>query len=234
MINISTTDFYIAVPSLPRGEFKEYSTLLFDDWENHIEGVLKLSDYSLSLNVEEGSIKAKAKIAATTLGVLYLAIGQYGSFITGVQTINDQARIAGDYFGQRAGSPFKSSGVMPRLRKKGESLASLQKLFDKIQKGEMTVEEAMLKVEKIFGPEVESAPDFMLDVKESFEKTPLFAKQMQLPLENIEGDFLLPSMKNNIKKPTRREPTQNHDQYRVEVWRESKKSERNVRVVSLE
>ncbi|WP_045626055.1 hypothetical protein [Vibrio parahaemolyticus] len=62
MANIGTVDFYIGVPSLPREDFENYSTQLFDEWESYIGQNLELSDYSLVLEVEEGSIKAKGKI----------------------------------------------------------------------------------------------------------------------------------------------------------------------------
>ncbi len=235
MVNIGATDFYINVPSLPRGEFEKYSTQLFDDWENHVANVLELSDYSLSLNVEEGSVKAVAKIAATTLGILYIGIGQYGSFITGLQTIESQVHSANNYFAQRAGASFESSSVKPRVRKRGECLTRLRNLFAKVQRGEITVEEAMLVSEEIFGSEIETVPGFIVDLKESFEQTPLFPQQIQLPLVDVEGEILLPDTKKPTKpRPTQpREPAPDQNQYRVEVWRESKKGKRNVRVVNL-
>ncbi|SBT12563.1 hypothetical protein [Vibrio celticus] len=86
MANIGTVDFYLGVPSLPREEFEIYSTQLFDEWEAYIGEHLQLSDFSLVLEVEEGSIKAKGKIFAT-IGVLYFGIGQYGSFVSGLYII---------------------------------------------------------------------------------------------------------------------------------------------------
>ena len=80
MIYLGGTDFYIDVPSLPRHEFEQYSTKLFDEWEAYVENALKIPDYSLALEVEEGSIKGSAKIAAA-LGAIYIGIGQYLSLI---------------------------------------------------------------------------------------------------------------------------------------------------------
>jgi hypothetical protein len=57
MIDLGTTDFFIGVPSMSRGKFKEYSTRLFDEWEDHVSRTLELPDYSLALEVEEGSVK---------------------------------------------------------------------------------------------------------------------------------------------------------------------------------
>lgn len=62
MIDLGATDFYIDVPSLPRHEFERYSTELFDEWEAYAEKVLRIPDYALALEVEEGSIKVGLKL----------------------------------------------------------------------------------------------------------------------------------------------------------------------------
>jgi hypothetical protein len=234
MANIGTMDFYIGVPSLPRKEFEDYSTKLFDEWEAYVGNNLELQDYSLVLEVEEGSIKAKGKIIAT-LGVIYFGIGQYGSFISGLQTIQSQIQSVGDYLGERAGSPFESSSAKPRLRKRGESLARLHNLFVKVQRGDITIDMAMMETEVIFGSELEDVPEFLNDLKDSLERTPLLPKQMPLPLVDSDGEDLMQES-NTQKKPTPRKPRPPApilDQYRVEVWRENKQSKRNVKIISL-
>ncbi|PVZ69625.1 hypothetical protein [Pelagibaculum spongiae] len=236
MVNIGTTDFYINVPSLPRGEFESYSSLLFDDWENYVHDVLELQDYSLSLNVEEGSIKAKAKIAATTLGILYIGIGQYGSFISGLGTIESQVISASEYLGQRAGKPFSSRNIRPNIRRRGESLSRLKGIFEKIKRGQISVEEAMIESEILFGPEMKNVPGLIDDLENAFAQAPLMPQQIHLPLVSADGEELMPDEEKNTKKnkPTKpKEPIPAPDHYRIEVWRESKKSKRNLRVVDL-
>lgn len=49
MIDIGSTDFLIAVPSLAGDEFESYSSRLFDTWDEYVEKSLKLPDYSISL-----------------------------------------------------------------------------------------------------------------------------------------------------------------------------------------
>ncbi|CAM3215640.1 hypothetical protein [Vibrio diazotrophicus] len=235
MANIGTIDFYIGVPSLPREDFEKYSTQLFDEWEAYVDQNLELSDYSLVLEVEEGSIKAKGKILATA-SVLYFGIAQYGSFISGLQTINNQVKAVGDYLGERASSPFDLSRVQPKLRKRGESLARLENLFVKVQRGELTVEMAMQETEAIFGAELKEAPEFYNDLKESLEKTQVFPQQMELKLVDVNGEELaIPHLppKQPRKPQQPRNPAPAVDQFRVEVWRETKNSKRNVKVTSL-
>lgn len=234
MIDLGATDFYIDVPSLPRHEFERYSTKLFDEWEAYVEQVLKVPDYSLALEVEEGSIKGGAKIA-TALCALYIGIGQYGSFISGLQTIQGQISSIGDFLATHATMPFSSGKVKPRIKKHNGSLGELQRLFFKIQQGKITAEQAMLEAEVMFGDEAKSEPDFMDEMKNSFENTPLLAKQLNLPLNTFEQDVFLQinNKKRQPRSPRPRPEPPIGQQFRVEVWRDSKKEKRKVRVMQL-
>ena len=73
MFDLGTTEFYIAVPSMPKREFERYSTRLFDEWDEYVDRTLTLPDYSLVLEVEEGSVNGVGKIAIY-LGALYMGI----------------------------------------------------------------------------------------------------------------------------------------------------------------
>lgn len=232
MAYIGSTEFFIDVPSLPRDEFERYSTQLFDDWESYVDSALSLPDYSIALETEEGSVKAVGRVAAA-LGVLYIGIGQYGSFINGLETIDRQVRDVGDYFSDRAAAPFEKSSTKPKVKRRGESLARLKTLFDKVQRGEMTVDQAMKEAESVFGGELEEAPEFVNALEDSLAKAPLFPRQIKLPLVDALGNDLIPEGKKRRKSKRPSQPTQPApvpEHYRVELWRESKKSKRNVRV----
>jgi hypothetical protein len=234
MIELGSTDFYIDVPSLPRRQFEEYSTKLFDVWEAYVEKFLKIPDYSLSLEVEEGSIKGGAKVAAT-LYALYMGVGQYGSFMSGVQTIQGQISSAGNFLVDHAIAPFSDKNLKPKVKKGSGSLGELQRLFLKVQNGKLTTEQAMLQVKIIFGEESESEPDFMSDMKKTFENLPLLAQQLNLPLGVLEQDaFIHASHKVHLPRSPRPKPEPPlSQQFRVEVWRDSKKEKRKVRVIQL-
>ncbi|MFT7412085.1 MAG: hypothetical protein ACI9J4_000440 [Paraglaciecola sp.] len=234
MAHIGTTDIYIGVESLPRGEFEEYSTHLFDQWDDFVSSSVNLPDYSPSLHIEEGSIKGRAKIAAA-LGALYFGIAQYGSFISGLNTIQKQIKMAGDYLGKKAVTPFSDSGVKPRVRNKGESLSQLKQLFKKVESGEISSEEAIIMANTIFGEELSQAPDFKDALEESLVKTQLAPIQESLIFVDAQGELLETpeSFPQKPKKPLPREPLPITDAYRVEVWRESKKGKKNVKVIVL-
>lgn len=234
MIDLGGTDFYIDVSSMPRHEFERYSTKLFDEWEMYVEKVLKLPDYALALEVEEGSIKGGGKITVV-LGALYIGIAQYGSFISGVQTIRGQISSIGDFLVARATVPFSNHEVQPKVRRYGGSLDRLQKLFIKVQQGKVTAEKAMIEAEIIFGDEAENAPEFMRKIKSSLEETPLLAQQLALPLNTFEQEAIM-QLSDKKKRPRSPRPSPEiplGQQFRVEVWRDSKKDKRNIRVIQL-
>ena len=233
MLDLGTTDFYIAVPSMPRPEFERYSTHLFDQWDAYVERTLALSDYSLALEVEEGSIKGVGRIAAL-VGAVYLGVGNYGSFISGLQIIRGQVNAVGDFLAEQAVTPFDST-VKPKVSKRGGDLSRLQRLFLKVQRAELTVEQAMTEAENILGDDAENSPEFMKKLEDSLHQTPRFHQQQMLPLDVVDfEDFT----QLNEKKKAPQSPLKKPDlppplHYRVEVWRDSKKESRRVRVVQL-
>lgn len=70
MVEIANLEFLIAVRSLAKDDFEIYSSNLFDTWDGYIEKSLKVPDYSISLKIEEGSIKGFGNIGIA-LGSLY-------------------------------------------------------------------------------------------------------------------------------------------------------------------
>lgn len=234
MLDLGTTDFYIAVPSLPRLEFEKYSTRLFDEWAEYVGKTLTLSDYSLVLEVEEGSVKGVGKVGAALI-TIYFAVGQYGSFISGFDTIRGQVSTIGDFLAERAVSPFGSKGIAPKIRKHGGTLARIQRLFLKVQRGEMTSVQAMFEVEALLGDEAATSPEFMRKLEESLEQAPRYHQQQLLPLDKPFMEDLGPSSEKG-KLPRlspNKPPAAPPPHFRVEVWRESKKGQRKVRVVQL-
>lgn len=232
MAIIGSADLFLDVPRLTKYQFEEYSTHLFDEWAAYVEQVLRLPDYSLSLDVEEGSIKAIAKIA-TTLGFLYVGIGQYGSFMAGLQTIQSQVRTVGDYLGDRASAPFGQQKSRPKLIRRGESLAKINSLFVKVQRGEISVEEAMAESKRLFGDELDEAVDFRDELRSSLEQAPLLPKQLNLELQSDSEEENETMPKRESRRPRPSPPAPKPEAYRVEIWRDNRRGDRYIRVVSL-
>ncbi len=152
MIDIGKSNFLINVTSLPGDEFERYSSTLFDQWDAYVEHSLKIPDYSISLEVEEGSIKGIGKIAAA-VSALYVGIGMYGDFISGLQTIQGQVSYLGNKLHEIAVSPFEGDHPKTTVRNNGGVVSQLQRLFHKVQAGEITAEQAYERAEKIIGHE---------------------------------------------------------------------------------
>lgn len=232
MIDLGGTDLYIDVPNLPRHEFERYSTNLFDEWESYIGQVLKIPDYALVLEIEEGSIKVNAKIAAY-LYALYIGIGQYGSFMSGAQTIQGQISSASDYLATHAAAPFPSSKSKPQIKKHSGSLGQLNRLFVKVQQGKITAEQAMIEAETLFGEDAGSEPNIMSELKASFENTPTLAKQLKLPLSELENEVFQRVVNKKPRTPSPKPELPIGQQLRVMIWRESKNKNRKIRVIEL-
>jgi hypothetical protein len=232
MINIGTTDFYFALPHLSKRQLERYSLQLFDFWEGSVESNLLIPDYSLSLEVEEGSIKGRGKIAVV-LGALYFGVGNYGSFISGLQIIRDQVVTVSDYLAEQAEQQLDHRAEPAKVRKRSGTLGSLQRLFVKVQSGEMTPEQATEEAVALIGDDANESPEFMASLAQSLQQAPKFHEQVPLPLEGAEDAprDTSPGRDRRHRPSVPYWPLPSH--LRVEVWRESKKQKKNFRTTNI-
>lgn len=231
MLDLGSTEFYLAIPSYPETELKRLSTSLFDSWEEYVDTALTLKDYSLLLQVEEGSVRGMTKIGAA-LGVFYMAIGNYGDFVSGVKTIGEQVEATSVFLSDHAKTVFSCSESNATTRRRGGDLRSLQNLFGKVQRGEISPEEATAKAEALLGAEADSEPGFLQDLESAFWKCPRHHQQQPFQfaedMENLDS-----APQDTPPKPrTPRSPQilVSSQQLRIEVWRESKKKKKHTRV----
>jgi len=232
LIGIGSTDIYIDIPSLSREELEAYSRSLFEEWEAYVGRNLELTDYSLSLSVEDGSVKALGKICVH-LFALYIGIGQYGSFMAGVETIKSQVSEVGDYLGQQAVAPFSNNQISLKVRKRGEALSRLEGICKKVEAGKVSVEEAIEESKAILGSN-ESVPNFYSELKSSLVGIPEHPSKHQLELE-VSTEQTIPIEENNrTKSPKPSKPKQPHvDHFRVVVWRESREENVHFEVLKI-
>lgn len=235
MVDLGTTDFVLAVPSLSERELRDLSSTLFDSWESFVDDSVGIPDYALFLQVEEGSIKGRARIGAA-LAAVYFGIGNYGSFVSGLRTISEQVSATADYVAEQAGRVFSCPSTGRTTKKRGGSLASLQRLFVRVQKGELTPDEAMIRAESLLGGEATTEPGFMRKLADALRNCPPYHQQQ--PLALIEEAEDLEAMIEAVpKSPRPRKPQPPAVgpplQLRVEIWRESKKDRKQIRTVEL-
>jgi len=230
MIDIGTNSFFIKVPNLPPQEFEHYSSELFDNWERSLEKTLMLSDYSISLEIEEGSIKGKGKIAAA-LTVVYIGIGTYGDFISGLETIHNQVSYATNTLFNSATEPFGGSSASSKTSNRGGAISRLRKLFYKVQIGELAVDEAMEHAKILFGEEGKETPEFMRELHQQLKNAPKHPQQQSFDGEEWE-QLPIDDSSPIPQKPRRKSPfVPQH--YRVLVWRESKQKKKQIKVTKL-
>jgi hypothetical protein len=94
----------------------------------------------------------------------------------------------------------------------------------------------MQESEKMFGEESKSEPQFMEQLHDTLKQIPILPQQSQFPfdLEVIEEEDMELQVAKQIpreQKPTQpKAPPPQSQHLRVEVWRESKNSKKNIRV----
>lgn len=234
MINLGSLDFHIGTPPILKKELESYSEELFDKWEAYISESLDLPDYSLFLEVENGSVKGKGKIGVA-LVALYFGIGQYGSFVGGLKTIHSQVKDAAEFLSEKAHDPYRSASSSYRTKKRSESLGALKNLFVKVHKREISVDQAMEKAGRILGNEANSSPEFIAELEKSLNEVPLSPEQLEFPPDLIEDESSkTPTEEPRPRAPTRpRAPQPQEPHNRVEIWRESKNGKRKIRVYQI-
>ena len=234
MLDLSSTEFHLAVPNVPEGELKRLSMSLFDSWAEYVDTALSLRDYSLLLQVEEGSVRGMAKVGVA-LGVLYIGIGNYGDFVSGIKTISEQVGATSEFVTGHARTVFSCPESNATARKRGRALTSIQHLFTKVQRGELSPEEATTRAEALLGNEGASTPEFLQVLAEAFRSCPRHHEQQALAFaDDPDAPILeIPHSPRRQKVPGSTPVLGPVLQLRIEVWRDSKKTRKHTRVLKL-
>jgi hypothetical protein len=234
MIDLGTTSFSLDVPVMSRDAFEEYSTRLFDEWDSWLASELALPDYSLSLQLEEGSVDGTATVAALIEAFLKGIIA-YGGLVAGVEAIRKQVRAAGDHLAGRAAAPFTMLNLKPRVRRRTGQLGQLQRLFVKVQRRDLSVEEALSEAEAVLGENAIKSTEFMTMLSDALQGIRQDPEQLVLPMplpEELQVDASPATSRSpQARKKAGAQPVQ--QLWRVEVWRESKTGKREVRIMEL-
>lgn len=234
MVDLGSTDFYFSVPSMPPEKLEAFSSELFDIWEARVAQEVPLDDYALTLEIEEGSIKGSGKVLAALVAVGGF-LSNYGSIVQGIETLYRHVVFSGHFLTERAHGLLGPDKPEPTVRKRSGTLGQLQRLFVKVQRGEMSADEAIAEAEQILGPEAASAPDFLQRLSESLRDAPIQAKQMFLAEEGelCEPGESTPSKRSPVRSLPPRPALPPANQFRVEVWRESKRGKKHIRIVPI-
>ncbi len=116
------------------------------------------------LAVEEGSVRLSAKIVAGAYA-LYLGIGNYGDFVSGVQILRRQGRQAADYVVHHVPEALRVPREIVRDEHRNRTFADeLDSIFTQLEEGKITSREARQRAEALLRGE--HAPRELKDVIE--------------------------------------------------------------------
>jgi hypothetical protein len=229
MIELGSVRFRLSAPEMPREELRVYSTRLFDEWDESLGFGFLLDDYSLRLEIEEGSVVGVAVVTAT-LSALYKGVCEYPKFVEGLQKIQSHVRLASDHLVQRAQEPFTRLNLQTKVVRKNGVPGQLQRLFERVRSRVLSVDEAMREAERILGQDAGTAPDFMRALAQNLANVQRDPVQLALPIE-FPDDLQVELDKADV--PRSRIPKKNplpSTHLKIEVWRDSRTGKRHVRI----
>jgi hypothetical protein len=234
MLDLSSTDFNFAITSVDSATLETLSNSLFDEWEIYVEQALTLPDYSLFLQVEEGSIIGRGKIM-TGAKALIIGVTAYGGLMSGIDIITKQTKSTASFLGEQAQSVFGCPKSDANVIKRGGVPAALNRLFARVEKGELTPDEATILARSVLGGEEEELPGFFDALAKAFHDCPSRPEQEKLPFSDLDEELevLKPEERKGPSKPRRQPPEVPSLHYRVEIWRESKNNKKQSKVTTL-
>jgi hypothetical protein len=233
MIDVVTTSFYIKSPFFERDAFEHYSSELFDKWDEQVGTYLNLPDYALTLVLEEGSIKGKGKIAAA-LAALYIGIGEYGDFVSGLRTMHEQASYVSSALFDEAKQRFSCTNERGNSKRTDGEIVYLRRLFERVQSGMITPDEAVVEIQIRWGDEARKSPDFMRTLASSLEAAPRHPEQLTLSDDSWPDCLLSDESERNPKPQVPRAPEFPIPQhYRIEISRPSRSEKKRVKLTKV-
>lgn len=232
MVELGAISFRLDVPEMRREELRAYSSRLFDEWEQRLETEFAVREYSLRLEIEEGSVSGLAVVTAG-IGALYSGIATYPKFIEGLQKIQAHIRLAADYLVVRAQEPFTRLNLKPRVARRTGFPGQLQRLFQRVQRREIGVEEAMVEAERLLGSDAQSSREFMRALADSLLQVRRNPEQLMLPMELPEETTKLPERSEGARPKHPREIATPSLHLKVEVWRNSRTGKRQMRITEV-
>jgi hypothetical protein len=105
----------------------------------------------------------------------------------------------------------------------------------RVQKGELTPEEAMIRAESVLGDEANAEPKFMRMLADALQNCPRYHQQQPFPFLEQDGELETLIKPPHAPRPSKPSPPELGPplHYRVEVWRESKKKRKHTRIIKL-
>jgi hypothetical protein len=229
MIDIGSRYFRLQSPSCSKEELEDYAVRLYKDWESDVDKQLKLSDYSLVIEVRSGSLIAVAVIYASYRAVVGF-ITEYPKISVGIKTLCSDIKLVKSAFSRRASKPFLKNNEKPRIRDQGNDLRKIESIINRVEKGQLSVNEALILLREFDVGEDDSSK-YELAMKLMLEKLP---SQINIPLHGGYADEIK-VLKNKPSKlnPKDKKKRSKKDRYSIKVTRVGKADDLKVDIKKI-
>lgn len=226
MLDLGSASFRLEGPEFGRERLAAYAEDLFGEFDRRLEIGLRLPDYAIRLELEQGSLKIKVGVLAR-LTVLYLGIANYGSFRDGLREIHSDLQTVQADFARAAAASARVKRD-PVIRRNAGTIGKLERLFLRVQRQELSPEEATRQAIELLGREDAVPPNFETELRRAMASCPRDPIQIRLPYpeEDEPADQELPEPRRPRKEP----PIADRRRYRIEMSRESKTGELSVSI----
>lgn len=233
-LEIGLTEFTLDVPIMPAKALEAYSSRVFDRWESRLAADVPLPDYSLHLEIVEGSLKGKGRIWVATAKFV-AAVSVSGGLISAVKEISWAVRSGGTYLAQVAAEPYADVEPHLRVKRSTAKLGEIERLITRVQSGQLERGEAAILAQALFEEDEPGAAELATIVCNTIGTVQRTPTQLVLPLEEFET--LMISKPETPSPPPRRPKPKSEvplpERFRAEVWRESKKGRKHITVSPL-
>ena len=224
VISIGTADFTIDVDPLPESDLRARALELFEAWDERIARDLRLPDYGLRLELEEGSIKGKAKVWAA-FGALAVVVGfasDVTSLIRAVKDFAASSRSVNAELIKDARRTLASEGGLVQSRKTAGRVGQLESIFVRVQSRAISPEEGAAQARKLFEAEPDATHEDLERIQRAVKAVPRFPEQLAMFQDEFAVSAAAPA---DPKKPSKKPPKSEQPLaggFRVEIVRDSK------------
>jgi hypothetical protein len=237
VITLVAGHFALDAPYLSEPALESYARKLFGSFDETVRRAYPLPDYGLRLDLEEGSLKGTGKVLAG-LAALYYGIGHFGSFMQGLDEIGKiGTTVTNALFREAPRALDLPPQAIKGTRRDNAKIGKLERLFRRVQKGELDPETATAEALAVLEDEGDVVPEaFRRDLTEAVRRLPRPAEQFGFPWADtlemaVVEDALPPQPKRarSLAPEAALPPRKLH----IEVWRDTKDGEALVRILPL-
>lgn len=232
MIEIGSSEFIYDTKGVGQEALIEYAKSLFDLWDSSVPSMLKIDDFSLSLEVETGSIKGKGFVLVAAGSVFAFVCG-YGSFFQGLDTIRNHGNMISKFLAENSHFGITSNSNLSSVKYGSGAIGRLHTLFLRVKRNELSPDQATEIAASILGEDATANPELMEKLKTALFEVPVTGEQLpfefpdSLPVSEGQDNQSNDRPKKDTKPKQAPIPSQ---LFRVQILKESKNGEKKIKV----